>query len=125
MKAPRGSGNTGVWERTIGRYLTANRIPLAWAGHLTGFVGVSGYTFRRIVPKRAATVQAETWKGMPAYFREHRDDHNLIVIVTNKQYGDDLEDSLVVMRLGTFTPMFATHINSDKERYIHAANDHR
>lgn len=121
MKAPQGeSGDNGKWERTLARFFTANRIPLTWGGAVKGFTGISGYTIRRIAPMRSRYYSTASWKEMPAYFRERQHLPNMIVVVTNRKYGDDIEDSLVVMRLGTFAPIFATHINSDRERYIHA-----
>jgi hypothetical protein len=125
MKAPRGSGDTGTWERTLSRFLTVSGIPVQWKGHLTGFTGLSGYVIKRIAPQRSRYLSTASWAKMPEFWREHRDINNLIVIVTNRKYGDDLEDSLVVMRLGTFAPIFATHINNDRERYIDAANRDR
>jgi hypothetical protein len=117
VKAPTASGNNGRWERTLARYFTANRIPVTWEGVSKTFTGLHGYTIRRSVPMRARLDPGEALNAIPRFFRQHKET-NLIVIVTNRRYGDDLEDSLVVMRLDTFTSMFATHINSDRERYI-------
>jgi hypothetical protein len=120
MKAPVKTGDDGRWERTIARYLTANKIPIRWKGGM--FQGIAQHTIRRIAPMRRGT--DETLARMPAYFRQRRDEPNLIVLVTNRMYGDDIEDSLVVMRLGTLTPMFATFVNNDRERWIINATQH-
>lgn len=125
MKVPRRSGDTGAWERMIARFLTANKVPVEWSGAVRRFIGLHGYTIRRIAPMRARYDTSQALHGLPVLFRAS-DDPNLIVIVTNAHYGDNLEDSLVVLRLGTFTPIFATHINNDRERYIsNAANSKR
>jgi hypothetical protein len=124
MKAPSSVGGAnGRWERTLARYLTVNKVPLTWAGQIKGFTGISGYGFRRIAPKAARFDPMASWCRMPEYMKEHRNIRNLIVFVTNRTYGDGIEDSLVVMRLSTFTEMFSTHINSDRERYIYAPDD--
>lgn len=121
MKAPASTGgDNGRWERTIARYLTAHRVPVTWKGPVAGFTGIAGYGFRRIAPKASRYVSEATWAKMPLYMRQHAGIRNLIVIVTNRMYGDDIEDSIVVMRLSTFAEIFATHINSDRERYIYA-----
>ncbi len=125
MKSPKKSGDNGRWERTLARFFTANRIPLRWDGVAKRFVGISSYTFARIAPMRARVNPDEALSNLPRYFREHQHDGNLIVVVTNLKYGDDLEDSLVVMKLGTFAPIFTSHINTDRERYVYAADHHR
>ena len=61
---------------------------------------------------------------MPEYMRKHNDERNLIVFVTNPVYGDSVGDSLVVMRLSTFADIFGSHINTDRERYIYAPDNH-
>lgn len=121
MKAPRQSGDKGAWERTISRYLTANKVPVLWDYTQRKFTGIHGYTLKRIAPMRARYDTSQSLSGLPEFFRDHAGEPNLVVIVTNRKYGDDLEDSLVVMRLGTFGPMFATHITSDRERYLDAS----
>ena len=122
VKAPTRSGDTGSWERALARFLTVNKVPVTWK---TGkFAGISSYTLARIAPMRARLNPDESLSKLPLFFRLRQHERNLIVFVTNRKYGDDLEDSLVVMRLGTFMPMFATHINSDRERYIDAAQHH-
>ncbi len=122
VKAPTQTGDRGIWERALARFMTVNRVPVTWKG--SKFNGISGYTLARIAPMRARLHPDESLSKLPLFFRLRQHEQNLIVFVTNRKYGDDLEDSLVVMRLGTFMPMFATHINSDKERYIDAPNDH-
>ncbi len=123
MKAPTQSGDTGGWERAIARYLTANRVPVRWDHTTQSFTGLSGYTIRRSVPMRARLDPGQALTALPKFFRTHTD-NGLIVVVTNRKYGEDLEDSLVVTRLGTFGPILASHINNDRERYIYAPDNH-
>lgn len=129
MKAPKtGGGNSdnGQWERTISRYLTAHKVPVRWDAAKQKFVGLYGYFIKRVAPmRRGESLSEVTWSRMPLYMREMRDEMNHILIVTNRRYGDDVEDSLVVMRLNTFAEMLSTHINSDRERYIDAPYSHR
>jgi hypothetical protein len=121
MRVPVPRADKGVWERAISRYLHGNRIPLTWKGGQ--FVGLHRYTFRRIVPKRANQDPSQSLSQLPRYFKERADEQNLIVFITNPQYGDSLEDSLVAMRLGTFGPIFETHINNNRERLVADAPD--
>lgn len=125
MKAPTRSGDNGAWERALARFLTVSRIPVVWKGDVQRFTGIVSYTFARIAPMRARLNPDESLTKLPKFFKQREHLPNLIVFVTNRKYGDDLEDSLVVMRLGTFAPIFATHINNDRERYIDAAYRHR
>ena len=61
------------------------------------------------------------WARMPEYMnRLGKTEDNVVVFVTNKQYGDSVDDSYVVMRLGTFIPMMKALLESDKERYLYA-----
>lgn len=122
MSTPGVRGLAGRWERAICRYLSAHRVPLTWGGPVKGFTGIAGYGFRRIVPKSADGL--ETWRRMPEYMRKHRDTSNLIVFVTNPIYGENIDDSLVVMRLSTFAEIFGSHVNTDRERYIYAPAHH-
>jgi hypothetical protein len=116
---------THAWERTICRYLNGHRIPLSFISPLKGFRGIHGYSFRRIVPKRRGDDPgAIRWERIPKFMRDHNDEPNLVLFVTNPTYGDSIEDVIVVMRLSTFAPLFASHINNDRERYVHAAHDH-
>lgn len=124
MKPPTTSGDKGSWERTLARYFTANKVPLTWDGASHTFKGLAGYTIRRSAPMRARIDPGQALTALPRFFRSHQDD-GLIVVVTNRKYGEDLEDSLVVTRLGTFGPIFASHINSDRERYIYAPDNQR
>lgn len=124
MKVPIRSGDTGVWERMIARYLTASKVPVVWNGSRRAFEGLHGFTIKRIAPMRARYDTSQSMRGLPEVFRANKEVPNYVVIVTNAHYGDNLEDSLVVLRLGDFTPMLAAFINNDRERYLRAANDH-
>jgi hypothetical protein len=126
MRAPAARTNVKhAWERTICRYLSGYNIPLSFLSPMQGFRGIYGFTFRRIVPKRRGDDPgAIRWERIPKFMRDHNDEPNLILFVTNPTYCDSIEDVIVVMRLGTFGPLFASHINTDRERYVHAAQHH-
>jgi hypothetical protein len=60
---------------------------------------------------------------MPEYVKRYelpernREGKQVVIFATNRQYGDSVEDTLVVMRLGTFAPMLKALIAQDKERW--------
>lgn len=110
MKAPM----EAAWERTLSRYFAANSIPLTWDARRKRFLGVAGHAVARLNPRSEASV----WARMPELFgRFEKDDRNTIVFVTNKVYGDTVDDSFVVMRIGTFIPMMKALVESDRERW--------
>lgn len=122
MKAP--EEKTDRWERTLSRYFSANGLPLQWNYKARRFLGIARHTFARINPRQEHhTVNA--WVKMPDRLRRFESDgNNAVILVTNKRYGDDVEDSIVVMRLGTFMPMLKAMYNNDKERWTaHAPLD--
>jgi hypothetical protein len=110
MKAP----TEAHWERTLSRYFLANGIPLDWDGHRKRFLGVAGHTVARINPR----VEAQVWAKLPErLYRYEKEGGNAIVLVTNRQYGDSVDDSFAVMRIGTFIPMMKALVESDRERW--------
>lgn len=117
MKAPAEKG--GAWERTIERFMVSSGVPLRWDALARRYRGVAGHMFARLNPR----VEAGMWANMPKYVNKYEaqdrneDGKRAIIIATNKMYGDSVEDSLVVMRLGTFAPMLKAFIQSDRERW--------
>ena len=118
MKAPKEIHDR--WERTIGRYFAAAGIPVKWDGLKHRFVGVHRHSLARINPSAKTETRENQWKLMPQRISdlEKRGSENVIMLVTSQRYGDEVEDSFVVMRLGTFTPIFKAFIDSDRERWI-------
>lgn len=59
------------------------------------------------------------WSRMPDYIRKYEtaDGKQVVIIATNRGYGDSVDDSMVVMRLGTFIPMLKALIETDRERW--------
>jgi hypothetical protein len=118
MKAAREAASG--WERVLTRYFAASGIPLRWDYETRRFHGVAGHVFARLNPAKEEAV----WANIPKYVRKYESsDHNsdgkpAIIFVTNRTYGDSVEDSLVVMRLGTFANIFKPFVHSDKERWI-------
>ena len=118
MKASREAASG--WERVLTRYFAAFGIPLRWDYGTRRFTGVAGHLFARLNPAKEDAM----WANIPKYVRKYESsEHNVssvpvIIFVTNRVYGESVEDSLVVMRLGTFAPMFKSFVNSDKERWI-------
>ena len=118
MKASREAASG--WERVLTRYFAALGIPLRWDYGTRRFTGVSGHLFARLNPAKEDAM----WANIPKYVRKYESsEHNgssvpVVIFVTNRTYGDSVDDSLVVMRLGTFAPMFKSFVDSDKERWV-------
>ena len=57
---------------------------------------------------------------MPEYVKryEQKSGNKVIVFVTNRRFGDSVDDSMVVMRMGTFAPMIKAFIDADRERWV-------
>lgn len=108
-----------AWERTLARYFAANGLPLRWDGVAKRFRGISGHMFGRLNPDKEERV----WPRMPKYMHDiesqssNPDGRAAILFITNKKYGDSVDDSMVVMRLGTLIPMLKSLYYSDRERY--------
>lgn len=114
MKPPREVGSR--WENVLTRYFAAVGIPLRWEYVKRRFVGISGHEFARLNPK--AGKEENVWTRMPEYVRKYEANGKQVVIfATNRQYGDSVDDSLVVLRLGTFIPMLKALVDNDKERW--------
>lgn len=107
-----------AWERVLTRYFAAVGIPLRWLYQKRRFIGVSGHEFARLNPK--SSKEASVWTLMPEYVRKYErnsDGKQVVIFVTNRQYGDSVDDSLVVLRMGAFIPMLKALVDSDKERW--------
>ena len=118
MKAPREADNG--WEKAISRYFHANNIPVTWEYQTRRFEGLPGFEICRINPK-AATEEA-VWTRMPdhirSFERRQRDSRqSLLILVTNRQYGDSVDDSIVVTRLGSYVQLLKAFIDKEPERY--------
>lgn len=114
MKSPKEINNR--WERTLTRYFAAVGIPLRWNYGKRRFLGIKGHEFARLNPKSDKV--ENVWTRMPEYVRKYEADGKQVVIfATNRQYGDSVDDSLVVLRLGTFIPMLKALVDNDKERW--------
>lgn len=116
MRAP----TERAWERVLTRYFSAHNVPLKWDGLHKRFTGIAGHNFARINPYN----EESAWARMPNRFsaRETGSD-NTVIFVTNRKYGDSVDDSFVVLRLGTFLPMLKALVDTDKERWRDAAHD--
>lgn len=113
MKALRSSSNG--WERLLERYFVSYGLPLRWNGVHKRFTGIARHTVSRINPYDPDTI----WARMPMYLKryEQHTEKQAIVVVTNRRYGDSVDDSIVVLRLGTFAPMLKAFYEADKERW--------
>lgn len=100
------------WERKLTRYLHAHSLPLQWNYSTRRFSGLPGFSIARINP----LVEDNAWASMPkrvlSYESRERNPSGdpVIVFVTNKRYGDSIDDSMVVLRLGAFIPMLKAFV---------------
>ena len=116
MKAPYNRSNR--WENTLTRYFAAIGIPIRWDWIQKEFLGLHGFTIKRINP-RTDNAEGNQWRLMPQNLRKaEMEGKRVVILVTSKRYGDDVEDTIVVMRLGTASPMLKALIDNDKERWI-------
>jgi protein gp37 len=116
MKSPKEGKER--WERTLTRYFAAYSVPLRWSYPRRRFTGVAGHLFARLNPYN----EDKMWQLMPQTIRKYENERNpngkqVVIFATNRRYGDSIDDSLVVMRMGTFIPMLKALVDSDKERW--------
>lgn len=112
------------WEHTLTRYFAAHGLPLRWSYPRRRFLGIAGHMFARLNPYK----EDKMWELMPQHLKQYEQDRNpdgkqVVIFATNRRYGDSVDDTIVVLRLGTFMPMLKALIDSDKERWTDAAND--
>lgn len=102
------------WEKTLERYFNAHSLPFRWNGLAKRFTGLRGHMIARVNPK----VEEACWEQMPKRIRDYEskernpDRLNVIVLATNKRYGDSIDDTLAVMRLGTLLPLLQQYTKS-------------
>lgn len=122
MRAPKEGKER--WERTLTRYFAAYSVPLRWSYPARRFQGVAGHLFARLNPQN----EDKMWQLMPQTIRKYENERNpngkqVVIFATNRRYGDSIDDSLVVMRMGTFIPMLKALVDSDKERWNDVTNN--
>lgn len=108
------------WERTIARYFNAHGLPIKWEYVARRFQGIKGFSIVRLNPSVEESVWASIPKRLKSYESADRNANreSVIIVVTNRKYGDSVDDSIVVMRLGTFIPMLKALVHNDRERYL-------
>jgi hypothetical protein len=105
------------WEGILTRYFYAIGINLRWNARDKRFRGMSGHSIARINPR---VTEESFWKSAPEFVRKYEKlapHQRVILVVASKSYGDNVEDTLVLTRMGTFAPMLKAFIESDKERW--------
>ena len=104
------------WEALLTRYFAAVRVPLRWDARAKRFVGFAGHAVARINTAK----EEGWWARAPEFLRryEAREPHKkVILIVASRRYGDNIEDAIVVMRVGTLVPMVKALVEGDRERW--------
>lgn len=109
-----------TWEALIARFLTAYGIPgFRYEGREKRFFGVKGFAFVRCSPKAE-----QGWKHMPFYFKRYETERQngnpnpVVMFVTGKHHGPNVEDTYVLMRLETYAGMLKTVVEADPARYL-------
>jgi hypothetical protein len=88
-------------------------------GKAKRFVGIKGFSMVRISPK-----SEEGWAKVPFYFRRYETErangnpHPVIMFLTSKHNGSDIEQTFVLTRLETFTPLLQTAIEANPGYYL-------
>ena len=117
MRAPKEADNG--WEKALTRFFAAHSLPLQWNYRTRRFTGIAGHLFARMNP----SLESKMWCNMPRWVREYETDSanpdgkGVVIFATNRRYGDSIDESLVVMRLGTFIPMLKA-LTQYKERWV-------
>ena len=116
MKVPK----EPTWERLIARFLTATGIPgFRYDGQHKRFVGINGFAFVRCTPRLE-----QGWKNMPFYFkryeteRQNGNPHPVVMFITSKNNGPNVDDTFVLTRLSTYADMLKALVESDPARHL-------
>lgn len=117
MRVPK-RGNE--WERLISRFIVANGIPnFKWDQLHRRFTGIRGWSFVRATPRLEGG-----WAKVPFFFsryegeRANGNPHPVVMFLTSRDNGPNVEDTYVLMRLETFVPMLLSKVNADPERHF-------
>ena len=84
-------------------------------------MGLGGHAVIRVNPRDEERV----WANMPTVLRKYESlepNRKVVMIVASKSYGDNVEDCIVVTRLGTTVPWWKALVDSDRERYAHGTS---
>ena len=119
MKIPQRT-SAGTWERLVTRYLIARGIPgLSYDVTKKRFTGIKGFSMVRISP----TFEGG-WAKVPFFFRRYETErangnpHPVVMFLTSKHNGDDIEQTFVLTRLSTFASLLETAIEAKPGYYL-------
>lgn len=118
MKSPK----EGSWESVLTRFFAVHGLRVRWSYPHRRFIGIAGHAFARLNPYN----EDKMWELMPQHLKQYEarsEGKQVVIFATNRRYGDSVDDTIVVMRLGTFMPMLKALVNSDPGRWTDAAND--
>lgn len=108
---------SGAWERLICRYFSTYMIPLRWSYPERRFRGIAGLKIVRINPRTGSDTK---WSLMPQNLKKYEGERGngnpCVILVTNKQYGDSVDDTIAVMKLSTLMPILKDWYQFDVER---------
>jgi len=117
MKIPK---KTRSWEHLVARYMVASGIPnFMWDYPSRRFNGIFGWSFVRSTPRLDGG-----WAQVPFYFKRYENERAnghtqpLVMFLTSRDSGPNIEDSYVLMRIETFAPFLVAKIDADPERHI-------
>lgn len=92
---------------------------MTYDGKKKRFVGIKGFSMVRISPKYEGG-----WAHVPFYFRRYENErangnpHPVVMFLTSRHNGDDIEQTFVLTRLSTFTSLLQSVVEADPGRYL-------
>lgn len=118
LKVPKKTGLR--WEGILVRFMRAAGVSnFQYAGDSKRFTGVFGFSFVRATPRMEGG-----WSNVPFYFHRYETERNqgnpspVVMFLTQRDNGEFVGDSYVLMRLGTFAPLLAELIASNPNKYL-------
>jgi len=109
-----------IWENLIVKYLTSVGVPgFSYNGKDKRFHGIKGFSFVRIAPKADGG-----WANVPYQFHRYETErangnpHPVIMFLTGRNNGSEVNNTYVLTRLETFAPMLKTMIEAEPTRYL-------
>lgn len=99
--------------------MASEGVPLSWNETKKRFTGVKGFHFGRV-----STVKEGGFARVPSLLRRfeteraHGNPHPVVLFAMDARYGPNLEDTLVVMRMQTFTAMLREAVETHPNKYL-------
>jgi hypothetical protein len=99
--------------------MASEGVPLAWNELKKRFTGVKGFHFGRV-----STVKEGGFARVPSLLRRfeteraHGNPHPVVLFAMDARYGPNIEDTIAVMRMKTFTSLLQEAIEAHPNKYL-------